>query len=463
MSVARQPASPFVTVYIPSHNYGRFLRGAVESVQSQSFASWELVVVDDGSTDETSAVASEVSRDPRVRAVRNEFPIGLRGVANQCFALARGDFLMRLDADDLLHPRALELLAQEAASDAEVGIVFPDFFYIDERGRVAGVETLPRVSGRYEATSIPPHGAGSLIRTELVRAFGGLDETLSTQDGHELWIQLIRAGATARHVPLPLFYYRQHPSSLSTDQRRLLSDRAMVKRKLSAAAPITRPVVGVLTVSDSDPELMGVPFVIFEGEALLHRAVKQALEVDAFRSLVVSTDSDEVVHAVRERFPEVRVTLRAPHLRGHDTSMRDILREVADELNLDPSTLLCVLNLHTPFRRTSHIIEAIDNFNLFPVDSVVSVHEEQNLAYQMGQYGLEPVNPSWQYKLRRERDAVYIDNSAVRVFPVANLEQRRFLGGRIGHVLMSRDDAFKINTRADVAALQLRHPERTLL
>ena len=444
--------SPLISVYIPSHNYGRFLADAVQSVRDQSYPNWELIVVDDGSTDDTSQVLEKFDDLPNIRIIRHERPRGLRAVANRCFGEARGEFILRLDGDDLLHPRALELLVAEVQIPG-VAFVFPDYYYLDELGHVIGVETLPTVSGEYEARSIPPHGAGSLVRLDLVRGFGGFDETLSTQDGHELWLRVIESGALVHHVALPLFFYRQHPGSLSGDETRVLADRASIKRRLGADRDRASTIIGVLTVCNTNPEFPDIPFTPFGATTLLDWEIEETLRVQGLDGLVVTTDSSQVASHVRGRFPTVTLIERAERLRHHDAKMREILREVTERLALPPSALLCVLNLHTPFRRARHIRDAIDNFNLYEVDSVVTVYEERNVVYQMGSYGMEPMNPSWQYMFRREREVVYVDNSAVRVLPVANLARERFLGVRIGHVLMSREEGFKINSPSDLHRL----------
>jgi CMP-N-acetylneuraminic acid synthetase len=444
------PSTPAVSVYIPCHNYGRFLLGAVASVERQSHSDWELLVVDDGSSDETPALLDRLSRRGRVRVFRNEPPHGHRTVANQCFNEARAPFVLRLDADDELHPRALELLVQETIRNPSVGIVFPDYYYLDERGRVTGVECLPSVDGAYQATSVPPHGAGSLVSRELVQRFGGFDEALSRQDGHELWLRMLEAGAGVCHLPIPLFYYRQHPRSLSKQEDRLLEDRALIKHNLGSQREAVGPIVGILTVCNTNPDLPEIPFAPFEDSNLLQRAIEETLLVDELDDFVVTTDCARVAAFVRERFPQVLAFQRAPQLCHHDADMRDILSEAVERLALTSDTLLCVLSLHTPLRRARHVRDAIDNFKLYDVDSVVTVYEEQNLVYQLGAYGLDPINPGRQYLLRREREAVYVDNSAVRLFPAASLRNDRFLGTRIGHVLMSRAEAFKINTMADL-------------
>lgn len=204
---------------------------------------------------------------------------------------------------------------------------------------------------------------------------------------------------------------------------------------------------------NTNPVFPDVPFVPFGSDNLLHEGLREALVAEELDRLVVTTDCPRVAHYAATNFPSVEVLERAPHLRGHDTEMAEVLREVATRLQLSPEALLCVLSLHTPFRRSEHIADGVNTFVLYDVDSVVSVYEERNPVYQLGARGLEPVYRGMQYALRRERDVIYVDNSAVRVFPAGNLREPNFLGTRIGHVVMAREDSFKINVPSDVAKL----------
>ena len=445
--------TPVVSLYIPCHNYGGFVRAAVDSVLSQTFASWELLVVDDGSTDDSWAILRQLEGTPRVRLSRNPEALGLRAVVNAAIEAATGEFVMRLDADDLLHPRALEILVDEAARHPEAGVVFPDYFYVDTEGRVTGVECLPTVDDRYLATTFPPHGACSLIRRPLLERVGPFESDLRSQDGHELWLKLLELGTAVRHVSLPLFYYRQHGDSLSSSLRTVLADRAAIKRRLAERRARDFPIVGVLPVKNTYPDMPDVPFHGFRGSTLLDRALEAASGVPDLDAIVVTTDCARVAEHVGHRWPEVSCTLRDEDLSAPATPLADVVRALVKERGFGDDVVICLLSLHTPFRTSHHVQKAIDNFMLYDVDSVISVYEERSSMYQMGPFGLYPLNPGRENQLRREREVVYIDSGAIRVFPVANLWGPSMLGERIGHALIHAEESFQIKSPHDLATL----------
>lgn len=123
---------PQVSVIIPTHNYGRFLREAIESVQAQAVRDLEIIVVDDGSTDETPDVLASI-RDPRLRVFR--IPQGGVSVArNEGLSRARGRFIAYLDADDRWRPTYLERQLEVLESEPGLGAVFTNFARFNEKG-----------------------------------------------------------------------------------------------------------------------------------------------------------------------------------------------------------------------------------------------------------------------------------------------------------------------------------------
>jgi CMP-N-acetylneuraminic acid synthetase len=438
-----------ISVYVPCHNYAAFVDRAIASVLDQTYDDWELIVVDDGSTDGSGEAIGRYAGNERVTVLRNEQPLGLRGVANQCIAAAKGTHVLRLDADDRLHPHCLEVLARAVVSSPGTAIVFTDYFYIDDADNVIGVECLPTSGEGYEATTFPPHGACSLIRKAALDEVGGYDDDVTRQDGHELWLKLLGAGHRFEHIPLPLFYYRQHGESLSTNVSGLIADRTQIMRKLAAELEPAGRVVAVVPVKNTYPAMPDVPFRRVDGVTLLDLAIREAEGVEAIEEIVVTIDSDDVGEYVREHWPEVVVLRRPDELCRETTTIAEVLRYVIAEREYPGDTIVCLLSVHTPRRRSSHIQKALDAYRLYGVDSVISVHEERSLLYQMGEQGLRPVNPSNEGRVRLEREATYVDTGAVRVFPARNLAGESLLGRRIGHALMAPEDAVQIKSPAD--------------
>lgn len=132
-------ALPLVTVIIPSFNHGRYIRRAIESVIRQTYQNWELIVVDDGSSDRTADILSEFEADRRVTIVLNSQNRGQSSVVNQALALAKGEFVSFLPSDDWILPTKIELQVRKFADlDPSFGVVYGrGSRYFEDTGKTA--------------------------------------------------------------------------------------------------------------------------------------------------------------------------------------------------------------------------------------------------------------------------------------------------------------------------------------
>jgi GT2 family glycosyltransferase/glycosyltransferase involved in cell wall biosynthesis len=202
---------PEVSVVIPCYNQGRFLEDALMSVFEQTFTSFEVIVVDDGSTDpETRAVLSRLQL-PRVRLLRQENQ-GLPAARNAGMRAARGRYLVPLDADDELTPTFLEELhrALEPHPEAAYAHCWAVLFG-DQQALL-----VTRPYNPYQLLLSDSVVGCVLLRREAWEAVGGYDETMVGQpEDWELWLRLMKAGWGQVQVYAPLFRYRKHGVTLS--------------------------------------------------------------------------------------------------------------------------------------------------------------------------------------------------------------------------------------------------------
>src|SRR5690349_1045480 len=215
--------APAVSVVVPARNAERTLGSEHESLAAQTFGSFEAIVVENGSSDGTLAVASSfAARDSRVRVER----CAARGVSEaRNFGLdrARGDWLLFLDADDTLDPAALEVL-REAARDVDAVVcgwtrVAPDGTRFDSH-------VWTEADRAFESLAVTCAFAihCCLVRRQLVVAVDGFDESLTTCEDWDLWLRLARVGVRFRAVDQVLALYHAHPATASLDGRRMLTD-----------------------------------------------------------------------------------------------------------------------------------------------------------------------------------------------------------------------------------------------
>lgn len=228
------PPGGTVTWVIPFWNAAATLQSCVESVLAQTHADFDVVLVDDGSTDGSDEVADSLAElDRRVRVVRQR-RAGVAAALNAGVEAAASDWIARLDADDLAEPRRLELQLRWVLAHSESSRLVAlgsDLLLIDEWGQPLGVRRYPSEPGairRLMQVRSPLAGPAALIHRASLLQVGGFDNAFAMVEDYHLWMRLVRIGEL-RNLPMPLTRYRLHANqfkSRSTVRQLRLTTRA---------------------------------------------------------------------------------------------------------------------------------------------------------------------------------------------------------------------------------------------
>lgn len=207
-----------VSIVLPVYNGARFLRQSIESCLQQSHGNLELVIVDDGSTDETPDIIAEYARrDTRVRAIRNERNLRLPGALNVGFAHATGELLTWTSCDNYYALNAIEALVRYLSTWEDVDFVYSACRNIDEEGRVA-----PSVRYRPPPWLVPWGSVGPyfLYRRIVYERIGEFRADLEYAEDYDYWLRVFLQFPMMR-LHLPLYYYRRHRQSMTAEAEAL--------------------------------------------------------------------------------------------------------------------------------------------------------------------------------------------------------------------------------------------------
>jgi glycosyltransferase involved in cell wall biosynthesis len=219
LRIVRTAGSPEVSVVMPCHNAERTLRQAIESVVGQSFANWELIVIDDGSTDGSSAMLREFSSlDDRIRVYRNEQASGAARARNRGLAEARGRYIAFLDSDDAWLPCKLELQLK-TAHDHNAALVCGAYDVMDGEGNLMG--KVQPTAGRLSYRSMLAYNSVGCLTALVDRSLCGdvrFNPALPKSEDYQVWLSILRRGLTAICLSETLGMYRVHGNTLSSNK-----------------------------------------------------------------------------------------------------------------------------------------------------------------------------------------------------------------------------------------------------
>jgi hypothetical protein len=219
---------------MPAYNAGRYIAKAIDSVLAQTLQDWELIIVDDGSTDDTFSIVAAYS-DPRIRCLhqQNQGPAAAR---NRGVQHSDGQFLAFLDADDWWDQHCLEsLLATLEVQTEQYAVAHCDWAYASDDGGIGAKQSSQLAHGHVLTTLVlrnPFVIHAALVRRAAVLAVGGFPTERPALEDWEFWLRLAIAGHRFVHLPKLLAYYYWRPGSRSKDANARKADRLATLERL---------------------------------------------------------------------------------------------------------------------------------------------------------------------------------------------------------------------------------------
>ncbi|MEU6867453.1 glycosyltransferase family A protein [Streptomyces sp. NPDC046876] len=211
-------SDPVVSVVIPCHDYGRYLPEAVSSVISQTFRDWEIVIVDDGSTDNSVDVAEALIAhhpDRRIRLLQ-QANAGVSAARNTGIEASAGRYILPLDADDVIAATMLEKTVAVLDSDPGVAIASTDVFAFTDDDLPPQAMPFPAYSRELLLQRLIMFYC-SLFRREAWQTVGGYNEGMRAGEDWDFWIGCVEHGFDAHHIHEPLFGARNKDTGLHVE------------------------------------------------------------------------------------------------------------------------------------------------------------------------------------------------------------------------------------------------------
>lgn len=211
--------NPAVSILMPVKNEERFLKAAIASIRAQTFTGWELVVVDDGSTDGTARIlAAAAAADRRIRVLQN-LAGGLVPALNFGLSECRGAFIARMDGDDITHPERLARQLEIFATRPECGLVAASFRHFPRSGLKIGMLAYEEWQNSLTSHELimadifvesPFVHPGVMFKKALVDRLGGYRDMGWAED-YDLWLRMAGAGIRFARAEEPLIFWRDRP------------------------------------------------------------------------------------------------------------------------------------------------------------------------------------------------------------------------------------------------------------
>ena len=263
-----------VSVLMTNYNSERFIEETIKSVLSQSFQDFEFVIVDDCSSDSSYGYLKKI-QDSRLSIYQNKQNLGQTKSLNIGLKLAQGEFVARMDADDLAFPHWLQEQVNFIQKHPACAVVSAQAAVVDAHSRLQKIYYSPQNMNEIiirSLTESPINHVGSIMRRDTILSVGGYDENYKIAADYDLWGKLIRGGYAMTSNPKILVGVRVHGYSVSQLERRkadIVEIRRIMKKNIDqfVSAPITEEQVQLLSC------------LFFDEGALNFDEFKQAIDI----------------------------------------------------------------------------------------------------------------------------------------------------------------------------------------
>lgn len=433
--------SPLVTVYITNYNYGKFIRKAIDSILNQSLKDIELIIIDDGSTDNSKDIIEEYSELDIVSIIYQKNR-GLNITNNVALKASKGKYIVRLDADDYMELDALEKMSNALENDDLLGLIFPNYYIVDADGIELSEIKRHDFNNEVNILDQPAHGACTMIRVNFLKEVGGYDESYTCQDGYELWVKFINKFKVT-NINETLFSYRRHNNNLTNNENRILGTRQRIKeayvRKNELSLPKTVAIIPIRPNYYTALEVFGKT-------TFLELKIEQLKSASNISKVIVTSSDLKIQDFVIKNCKEVEFVRRPEKTERINVSLYQTLLFLEENNFITgfEACLFCAVSF--PFVNSGIIDDAINTLAIFKADSLLSVRPEGNKFYRHTGDGMQAILKQDMFT-KMERESIYKYTGGILLsIKKSSLAIKKLVHGNVGHIVIGEQAALNVDS-----------------
>lgn len=443
---------PLVSIYLPCHNYGRYVKSAIESVLKQTYDNWELLIYNDNSEDNTKEILNLYRGLDKIK-IHNTAGIGLINVANRAISEAGGKYIIRLDADDMFDEDILLILVNRLEQNDDLGLVFPDYYLIDEYDEIISLERREKIFKINNNPDIPAHGACTLFRLSFVKDVGGYDAKINAQDGYYLWNKIL-SKHKGENVNLPLFFYRKHGTNLTKQSVRILTARRKIKfdqirHKIEKNSPIN-VVIPCRKNYDFRSDLWSLPL----GEkTLLEYSLDACIGSKLWDNIIVASDNNDI-KKILNKYDDKRIIYFKREMKDtiRQTDICKSLEKISKVFDPKMNGITVISYVQSPFVKKETLEEAVYTMLLMNADSAFTVEELKFEVFKRGPHGLVSINPP--NFIASDYQVLFKDASSAFASRTINFSKGSLYGSKVTNYYTVDDESHFIDSEKNYKIAQ---------
>lgn len=419
-----------VTVYIVNHNYENYLLQCYYSVLYQSYKNIELIIIDNNSSEPSKKLLNSISKINNTKVVYRE-QSDLISACNVAIKMATGEFIVRLDADDYLRKDAIDLLVK-ASIENNADLTYPEYFEVSKNGDLLNRVKHINFDTHVSLPSFPAHGACTLFRLSSLKDIGGYDEQFDRQDGYFMWINFLIKKYKIININAPLFFYRIHDISLSSNLSSLYRVRSSISNKILKNSGLEVPIIDCF-----------MPIIENEfDEKIFNKTLDELVKSNVFRNIIIWCSFKIYIQHHRDKIKFIDRKYNA------EFDMQNFSQSISEDLDMfykdhPVPDFLFIRDLNTPNIKFHYFQQMRFLASLFKhLDCIIATVETNDRYYKFLGDSLYPVIEN--DFVKHERQILY---RKVRGFTLIRysklLSTKKIVSGVISPIPISKEDSIE--------------------
>ena len=420
-----------VLVYILNHNYSEYLEQSIKSVLNQSYKKFKLLIIDDGSTDNSKQILNKYKNHRNVEIIYQK-KIGMIKSIIKAINNNDSEYFVRLDADDWLHKDFLKQTLKAMRTDNKIALVFPDYIEVDKDGQSINRIRRNKFDKKNILFDFPAHGACTVFRRKLYNKTEGYSSKINAQDGYDIWLKIVKK-FRVKNINKPLFYYRQHQNNLTKNKKRILENRYKILENHSEKKNNFKSLAFIPIIENEKKKLFS--FELFKRKKLIDICIKKVLYSKKILKVVISTNSQKLIQYIKFKYKKnSKIGLHLRDINKYKTLSESIVNYLKNNKNVNIKNL-AIMTIEYPLTSLKELEAGINSLNIFDAHAVDSVVNVNSIFY----YKSKNTMKIWGNKLlKKERDDIYIRKGGITIIDKKQiLKQKKIVGlDKVAHLLI---------------------------
>ena len=422
-----------VTVYIVNSNYGKYISQAIQSVLNQTYKNIEILVIDDFSSDNSKKIIKKYVSNPKIKIILNKKKIGLLKSSNIAIKASKGEYVIRLDADDYFDKDLVSTFVKKIKNNLNSAFVYSDYYEVNKYSQIIKKIKQINVSSGSVIKDRPILAACCLIRKSLLINVGLYDETFTRQDGYDFWYKIINEYSFS-YVPKALFFYRRHSKNLTKNLIKLFKTRSEILKKFASKEKSLSKNSLIIPVRGYELDKKNYLKKI-KNRPILFYTIDVALKVRNIDKIILSCTDPKLLKICKNHERKTDEALL-------NQNFRVSLLSALKKFKLKPDNLV-ILTPEYPKKKAFYIEQALNKMNLHNLDKVISTtYDVDHNFYQYTKNGIKLISNDNQKLLKYEKKLILKETGGIVIFNLNSLKKNSIK--KISNIIIDENSAFKI-------------------